>query len=324
MSGNHRGRRANTIAAVTADSVTKQPAESLDFDIAIASFIRQCRVKNLTDETLKYYRNVLRSLKDLMYEQGITRPIDVRSEHVGECILMRQESGVVDITVNTFVRGWRAFFNHAYNEGHITENVGAGIKLIKAERRVIETFTKDQLRRLLDAPEKTTFTGYRNYVVLLTLLDTMIRISELEGIRLRSINWRDRTITVMGKGRKERVVPFQNTLEKHLQEYINIRGPLDHDFLFVNIDNNPLKKRSIQQTIAGLGKEAGIQGVRCSPHTIRHTGAKMYIMRGGDVFSLQKILGHTSLDVVKLYVSLWGTDVAEKHRRHSPLEGLFE
>ncbi|WP_430154200.1 tyrosine-type recombinase/integrase [Paenibacillus algorifonticola] len=97
---------------------------------------------------------------------------------------------------------------------------------------------------------------------------------------------------------------------------------LDCDSLFVNIDNNTFKVRGIQQAIKLYGQDARIKGVHVSPHTFGHTFAKMYIMNGGDAFSLQKILGHTSLDIVRMYVNLFGTDISEKHDRHSPIENL--
>jgi integrase/recombinase XerD len=317
-------RRPNTISATVEAGESKIAPESVDIDVAIATFLRNCRVKNMTDESLKYYDVMLRGLKTLLDEQGVIRPIDITFDNVDECILARQESGVADATVNAYLRGWRAFLNFLHAEGYVTADLGGRVKLIKAEKRVIQTFTKDQLRRLLDTPNKTTFTGYRCYVLMLLLLDTGIRISEAEGVQLTGINWRDRTLKVYGKGRKERIVPFQSTLDKHLREYVNIRGPLDHDFLFVNIDNSPMKKRTMQEEIRDYGKEANIRGVRVSPHTFRHTFARLYITNGGDIFSLQKILGHTTLEIVKVYVNLFGTDIAKQHRKFSPLDRLDE
>ncbi|MFD0588022.1 tyrosine-type recombinase/integrase [Paenibacillus sp. GCM10027627] len=153
---------------------------------------------------------------------------------------------------------------------------------IKSERRIIETFSKPQIKQLLETPNKQTFTGYRNFVIMLLLFDTGVRISECEGILIPNINWKEKRINVYGKGRKERFVPFQRTLERHLKEYISIRGLLDHDFLFINIDNSPIKKRTIREIISEIGVAAGVTGVRVSPHTFRHTMAKMYVMNGGD------------------------------------------
>ncbi|WP_170308092.1 tyrosine-type recombinase/integrase [Paenibacillus dakarensis] len=209
-----------------------------------------------------------------------------------------------------------------HTEGFIEVNPVKGIGTIKSERRIIETFSNAQIKVLLDTPNRSSFTGYRDYVIMLTLLDTGVRISELAGIKTHDIDWQARVICVYGKGRKERLVPFSRSLEKQLRLYLEIRGVLDHDHVFVNIDNDPFQVRGIQQAIKLYGEAARIKGVRVSPHTFRHTFAKMYIMNGGDSFSLQKILGHTSLEIVRMYVNLFGTDVAAQHAKFSPLERL--
>jgi len=322
MAGEHK-RRKNTVA-VSGYSASTLPGESVSFDVAIATFIRNCQIRNLTKSTIIYYRDVLGMLQRMTGALGVERPVDITHDHIHDCVLAKREEGAVDATVDKYLRGWRAFFNFMLTEGYVTTNPFDRVAKIKSERRIIETFSKPQLKALFDTPNKSSFTGYRDYVLMLTLLDTMIRVSEAEGILIPNINWRERKIKVYGKGRKERYVPFQKTLERHLKQYIEIRGLLDHDFLFVNIDNTPMKKRTMQENIADHGLAAVIKGVRVSPHTFRHTGAKMFVMDGGDPLSLQKILGHATLDMVRNYVSLFASDISEKHDKHSPLETLYE
>lgn len=84
----------------------------------------------------------------------------------------------------------------------------------------------------------------------------------------------------------------------------------------------PLSKRHFQERIHDLGKAALITGVRVSPHTFRHTFAKLFILNGGDAFSLQAILGHSTLDMVRHYVNLFSSDVQEQHKKYSPIENL--
>lgn len=321
-----RRRRPNTITAVVyADQSSSLSEEAIDFDAAIRTFKRRCVVRNLTEDTLRYYDDMLLILVDCLAREDINRPIDVTRKHLEDAIIKRKtERKLTDSTLNTNIRGWRAFFNFLHDEGYIPENPAEGFKTIKAEKRVIETFTKPQLKALFNAPDRNTFTGYRDYVMMLTLFETGIRVAELEGAQIAGINWKDRLLKVYGKGRKERLVPFQDTLYRQLREYVSIRGLLDHDSLFVNIDNRPLKKRRIQEIISEYGEQANITGVRVSPHTFRHTFARNYIMNGGDVFSLQKILGHTSLEIVRTYVNLWGTDIVKQHRKFSPLERLHD
>lgn len=89
------------------------------------------------------------------------------------------------------------------------------------------------------------------------------------------------------------------------------------------ISGTQLNRRIIQQRLELYGKSAGLSQVRASPHTFKHTCAKLYITRGGDILSLQKLLGHSSLEMVKHYVNLWGSDLQQMHKKFSPVEGLF-
>ncbi|MNM88226.1 Tyrosine recombinase XerD [compost metagenome] len=325
-----RKRRVNLAAAGRKSSATEMPPESTSVDAARAAFLRYCTVRNLSDKTVDYYRDTIKELQRQLSAQDVHRPIDVTKDHILTALETKRNSKIVrgrsdtpaDATMDKLIRGWRAFFNWIHTEGFIEVNPFKGIGTVKSERRVIETFSNAQVKALLDAPNRSTFTGYRDYIIMMTLLDTGIRISELAGACVTGIDWRDRTIKVYGKGRKERIVPFSRTLEKHLREYVEMRGALDTDILFVNIDNEPFKVRGIQQAIQLYGRDARIKGVRVSPHTFRHTFAKMYVMNGGDSFSLQKILGHTSLEIVRMYVNLFGTDIAKQHAKYSPLERL--
>lgn len=323
MTNGKRTRRPNIIRAeVALDGESKYPLEALDYDAAIETFLRDCRVKNLSRASITYYSNSLKELVKFLRKVGVERPIDVTEDNFKACILAKQDSGVLDSTVNTNLKGWRTFLRHLNEEGYLPTNPAENVRLLKTERHIIPTFTREQIKLLLSQPDLSTFTGFRDYVFLLTLLETGIRISEIENVNVSDIKWKERVIKVMGKGRKERYVPFQSTLEKELKKYVQYRGLLDHDALFVNIDNSPMKKRTMQQNMQRYGIAAQIRGVRVSPHTMRHTFAKFYIMNGGDAFTLQKILGHTTLEMAQTYVSIFGTDIAKQHRKFSPLERL--
>ena len=120
------------------------------------------------------------------------------------------------------------------------------------------------------------------------------------------VDWLNCTAAVMGKGRKERSVPFSAKTGQALLEYAQARS-----------------KAKVRDGQFFLGKAASIEGVRMSPHTLRHTFAVLYIRNGGDSFSLQEILGHSTLGMTKRYVNLASRDVAEQHKKFSPMEGLM-
>lgn len=129
---------------------------------------------------------------------------------------------------------------------------------------------------------------------------------------------------VMGKGRKERDLPLGRTAARALQRYRNaVDGLMPDDPFFISVRGRRLDRSVITDIVSEYGRVAGIQGVRCSPHTLRHTAAKRFIMAGGDVFTLQKLLGHTSLVMVRRYVELASIDVAVQHDRFSPADSLF-
>jgi integrase/recombinase XerD len=119
------------------------------------------------------------------------------------------------------------------------------------------------------------------------------------------------------------MVPFQGTVKRQLRKYLMVRGELETPYLFVTLDNTQVSIRAFQDRMAEYGKKAGITNVRCSPHTARHTFAKMYIQNGGDAFSLQRILGHTTIDMTRVYVDLFSSDIKNAHKKVSPIERLF-
>lgn len=308
-----RSRRINSIT-ISSES------GNLNISNAIDLFIRNCRVRNLTDSTVEFYRGSLSIFKRILDDIGVSNVREITQDHVDECILRRRDEKVSDGTINTNVRAWRAFWTYLRTEGYVEHDLR--ISTIKTAKKHVEIFSKQQLKRLLSIPDKNTFTGYRDYVIMLTLYDTMVRISELIGIKTNDIDWKRGIIRILGKGRKERLVMFQDTLKRHLREYVNIRGILDHDYVFVNIDNGPIAKRTVQQEIRRYGDLAGITNTRVSPHTFRHTGAVHYLLNGGDIRSLQEILGHSDIKTTEIYLNLVAADLSRQHRKYSPLERL--
>jgi integrase/recombinase XerD len=131
----------------------------------------------------------------------------------------------------------------------------------------------------------------------------------------------DGTLHVVGKGAKERIEPLGTTARRALVRYLGTRARASAtDSLFTG-RQGALSQRGTQQAIARLGRRAGVD-TRCSPHTFRHTFARGYLVNGGDVFSLQQILGHATLDMVRRYVTLSEADLVSRHRAASPADRL--
>lgn len=235
-----------------------------------------------------------------------------------------REEALSSLTIQGYVRTFKAFYSWLMREGYVTKNPMKLIRVPKAAKIIIETFSDEQIRSLLASIDTKDALGYRDYCVLLVLLDTGMRLSELAGLRLPDVHLEQGEFKVCGKGQKERIVPMGGNVQRVLWKYLHSYRPEPAlpmlDYLFLDRTGEPMKPDCIYRMIKRSGHRAGLRGVRCSPHTFRHTFAKNYLLNGGDVFSLQKILGHSSLEVVKLYVNLAAADVHSQHRKFSPVD----
>ncbi|TXC89882.1 tyrosine-type recombinase/integrase [Metabacillus litoralis] len=323
-------RRTNVLNEIELSVLEKETKSYVEtFNVAIDLFIKDCDLRNLRPHTVKYYLNEFNAFLNQLRGQGIDttllKPYNVTEEHIKENVIlyMRNYKGNRIVSINTRLRALRSFFNFLYNQKQIPNNPMENIKLLKDRKTVINTFTKVQLHKLFKQPDLKTFTGVRDYTIMLLMLETGIRVNELAGLSLNDIRWEDSMIIIKhAKSYRERLVPIQTTMKKQLKKYIAIRGYVESEALFVTIDGGRFTKRGIQQRITKYGEMANLKDVRCSCHTFRHTFAKLSVQQGANIFELQTILGHTSMEIVKTYVNLFGTDVRERHKEFSPLKVL--
>lgn len=315
-------RRRNKINEIQ----LQKSSQEQSFEVCLHNFIRDCKIRNLSEHTIKYYKNELFKTLNYLEQNGLTtNPSEMTSGFIQEHVILRMmDENRKETTINATLRALRSFFNYLEKEAFVVENPMTNVKLVRQKRTVIQTFNREQIHAILRQPDRSTFTGLRDYTIMMFLLETGVRVKELCGIKLNDVNWNDGVVAIREvKGLKERTVPIQAKMKHQLSQYVQIRGNVDNEFLFVNIDDEPLQIRAVQSAIAKYGRKAGIENVRCSPHTFRHTFAKLSVQNGADVFSLQSVLGHSSMEMVRNYVNLFSNDVANNHRRFSPIERLF-
>ena len=158
---------------------------------------------------------------------------------------------------------------------------------------------------MLDACDLSSPIGFRDYALLLILMDTGARFSELSNLRLSNVH--EHYITVFGKGKKEREIGLSPTAEQVLWRYVHqFRSMLaksEHaGHVFIGRAGKPLLRSGVYQALERIGELAGINGVRLSPHTFRHTFAVSWLANGGDVFKLSRVLGHTEMQTTQIYL----------------------
>ena len=317
-------RRKNEIRAEDVRG-TIEPLKGLEFDGAFQVFITDCKVRNLSPHSVKYYESRLTEFKQMLEGAGKeTDPGKVSLDDIKEvAIIPQMERGLKPTTINNRLRAIRTFFNFLYNEGRITKNPVEKLKLVREKREIVDTFSNEQIRLLLAQPDLRTFTGQRDFTIMLIMLETGVRIRELCDVTVNDVNLKDGLIMVSGKNFKQRNLPIQNKTKQQLNRYMQLRGELETEALLVTIDNTPLTTRQVQQRINDYGKRAGIKNVRVSPHTFRHTFARLSIVNGCDAFTLKHILGHSTFEMTNRYVNMFSTEINETHRRTSPVEKLL-
>ena len=297
-----------------------------DFDENVSYFLSHLKMKGRSVYTILYYKRELRKFMVTLEEGGVaTRLRRLTSDIIMDEYVMyvSEEKGARHASIAATLRALKAFLNWAISRGIISQNPMNDVPIGKVKPKTIETFTRDQIRNLLAQPDRELFIGLRDYTIMVTLLETGIRVRELADIKMNDVRFSDNQILIRGKNGDDRLVPFQTQTRRVLRDYIKARGQADVDYLFITHDDKQMNRDSVRRRTIKYGRMAGIDNIRCSPHTFRHTFAKMSVKNGADLFALQQILGHKSLDMVRVYVNLFSDEVSDAHAKFSPIEGLI-
>lgn len=279
-------------------------------------FVRWCEHEGVT--TLEGVTpNVLRAF--IVHLQGI-------KAHELNPRRPTEDKPLSPLTVKGYMLIVQAFFSWCEKEGLLDgrPNPTRRVPRVKAPRYVIQTFTPQQMAAMLDSCAVETPLGFRDYAMLLVLMDTGIRAGELCGLQVDDVH--DGYITVFGKGAKEREVGLGPTAARALWKYLHVHRPrLVHSdqekHVFVGHGGAPLLRNGLGQALARIGERAGIEGVRMSAHTFRHTFARAWLENGGEIFKLSRVLGHSEMQTTQIYLrDFQSREARADHAQFSPVE----
>ncbi len=274
-------------------------------------FIRERQyLTNVTPATIEWYRRCLKWLPSESPTQE-----DLRST-----VLRMRQKGLKETGVNTVLRCVNAYLHWSSDS---ERKCGAGcthprIHQLKEPHLVLPTLTDVQVKRLIAWKPKGTYQR-RLHLLILLLLDTGCRISEALSLRVSDLNFEDLLVTLDGKGRKQRVVPFSLELRRALFRYISESARKPHALLFASRTETPWSRRNALRDVKLLCRKLGFTPPDRTLHAFRHTFAVNYLRRGGSVFHLQKMLGHSTLEMTRRYANLVTADLQAVHERVSLL-----
>lgn len=305
----------------------------MNFLQAHEEFRRRCYAANLSPESVKQYDKVLKRFIRFCIQDKIgsgEEDIDISkiTPSVIRYYLAIRSKEVSPVTVRIHYMGLHTFFSFLFKDNLIDSNPMARVEKPKKVIREIPAYSKEDINKLLNTFDKDTFVGYRNYTLTCLLFGTGMRRSEAANLRLGDIHFDLDVIKVIGKGDKFRNVPMGISLKSILLKYLKVRKKhiaaesiSSSDFVFINSRTGQrLQSNAISDIYRMIAADQGINGVRVSPHTFRHTYAKFFLLNGGDVFSLQKILGHADIAVTKRYVTLNDKDIRTQNEKFNPLD----
>lgn len=297
---------------------------AIDFDLAIDIFKDEYMRDEWSPRTLSFHTENLNVFRKYIETQGMTLG-QVTPGVLDQFVKNMRSAGRKKNTINGRVKTLRVFFGILNKKGYIPQNPAFSLDTIQGPKTDIKPFTSEQVKALLSKPDRSTFVGLRDYMIMQLLLDTGIRLDELCNAKVSDIDTKGCSLYVrLGKGRKSRTVFFGAETRKSVIKYLSVIGTAkDGELnLILNQDGGPLRPRSVQERISIYAEAAGIRGVRPSPHTFRHTFAKMYLMNEGDPYALRDLLGHNTMSTVILYLKLFRDDLRVKYRGKSPVDRL--
>jgi len=226
--------------------------------------------------------------------------------------------GVRPVSINTYLRAVNAYLHWRDGKGEkcSPQCTHLHVPRLKEEEKILATLSADQVQRLIRFKP-----GGRNlsraHILALLLLDTGLRFAEALRLRWEDIDLENLLVKVVGKGGKHRVVPISLEGRKVLFKW---KQQSKFDYIFATRNGTFPTQRNVGRDFALLGQRAGVQGVRFSPHTFRHTFAVSYLRAGGNVLYLQRILGHSSLEITNVYLKTLGAaDLQVVHDKFSLL-----
>ncbi len=261
--------------------------------------------KGLSPRTVKGYRHDLTNfLRYLVIYRKKDNPSldDLNRENINRYLIkLQEENNYKNTSLARKISSIKSFLTYLEEQEYIKDSPKKFIKSPKLPKKLPIYLVQSELKKLLSAPDKNTFLGFRDYAILVTLGLTGMRLSELVNLNIRDIDFNNRVIRVFGKGAKERLIPMNEFLYKVLSEYIEKRPYAETDAVFISKNRKRLTGRLIEYMIKKYALIAGLPADKLTPHKLRHTFATLLYQKDIDLIEIQKLLGHSSISSTQIY-----------------------
>src|SRR5690349_11160540 len=263
------------------------------------------RERRLSPHTSSNYARDLRALADFAERGNLAHWKSIDSQHVRVFAARAHAGGLSPRSVQRRLSATRGFFNYLLRERVVTSNPAMDVRAPKAAKRLPGTLDVDQINQLLDIPTDDAL-AVRDKAIMELFYSSGLRLDELVSLDLGHLDLADRTVRVMGKGRKQRILPVGRKAETALRTWIKERGGLaapDETAVFVGKNGGRLKHRAVQLRIAYWARRKGLPS-HVHPHLFRHSFATHLLESSKDLRGVQELLGHADISTTQIYTHL--------------------
>ena len=294
------------------------------FQSFVDDFLLDQRSRGNSNDTIRYYQSCL--YRFLLYAGDDFVLDNLTPKFLKQYIVHLSASELSSVSVQSYCRGLRSFLSWLYSEGYITVDLCNNFSLPKASRRIIDVLTDDEIDRIFSSLSGFDWLTVRNRLIVSLMLDSGLRLNEVVTLRLDQVNLKDKYLIVTGKGDKQRIVPFGDSTSNTIRQYLAaISSAGDQEFLLIKMSETLCGFEQItQSTVKNMFRRLRVRSnvPRLYPHLLRHTFATRYLENGGNIYTLQAILGHSSLEMVKKYLHLATSRIRADFPKFSPLDNI--
>ncbi len=271
--------------------------------------------RNVSENTRMAYIGDLEDFAEFLYAKNYIKNndeiINIGTETIRAYLVYLFQQRVRKATVNRKISSLRSFYKYLIRNGKTMKNPAEMIQTMKMEKYIPNFLSVDEMFELLKTRKDSSISDLRNLAMLELFYSSGLRLSELAGLNVADLNFKEALVKVRGKGRKERIVPIGSPARSALQEYLaktgEVRKKSDaaslNNPLFLNMRGARITGRSIARILDDTVKKSGI-GRKISPHALRHTFATHLLNEGADLRSIQELLGHESLSTTQKYTAV--------------------
>ena len=278
----------------------------------------------MAKNTVEAYSRDLVRLSEFLVARDIASWEDTETPHLRSYLSSLRGQGLNARSIARHVVTLRRFYRFLETEGLISDNPMPSFHWVASGRKLPQTLSAEDIRRLLAQPDPLKPLGIRDQAMLELLYATGLRVSELISLQMQQIDVQANFLTVKGKGSKVRAVPFGKWARQKLLNYVNGTRPRllkgkSSAYVFINRSGRPLTRQGFWKLIRGYALAAGVEK-RVTPHTLRHSFATHLLEGGADLRSVQSMLGHVDISTTQIYTHVNGARLKEVHRRYHPRE----